>query len=175
MFPSSEPGGGVWAWGRFGQMGKYIGEFLLEPAMQNNISGAGHPFHADLPGCGMKQSQHFGRTIPWIFMRIAFRVQLDVPIGARIGGCRIGSSFIHSPHRQPERFAQLIGTLNQRFFVSVCGSVTTTVPALRLRKTLPVSHQLRSFCQLHPASCKVLNIVSRLTVGSPSGARRNAR
>src|SRR6266536_6657806 len=39
----------------------------------------------------------------------------------------------------------------------------------------PVLHQLRSRCQLMPASCSTAQMVYVLTLGKPSGARRNAR
>ena len=53
--------------------------------------------------------------------------------------------------------------------------MTVTVPALRLRWTVPVSHQVRLRCQLHPASRNTHQIVYVLTPGNPSGARRSAR
>jgi hypothetical protein len=40
---------------------------------------------------------------------------------------------------------------------------------------MPVWHQERSRCQLTPASCKTVQMVYVLTMGSPSGARRRAR
>ena len=43
---------------------------------------------------------------------------------------------------------------------------------LRRRSAAPVSHQVRPFCQLRPASCRVRAMVNRLTHGRPSGAWR---
>jgi hypothetical protein len=71
-------------------------------------------------------------------MRITVRVQLKLPTAAGIGGRRIRPGFVHAPHRQSEGFAYAISRLNQRFFSSVLGSVTSTIPTLRLRRTVPV-------------------------------------
>ena len=93
-----------------------------------------------------------------------------LPTRAQIGFGLVRSSFIFVPDRQPQFFTNLMGFLNQVFLGVVSGSVTITLPRLRLRTTCPVSHQLRVFCQLKPASNKIVRIVSSLTSGKPSGA-----
>ena len=59
--------------------------------------------------------------------------------------------FILGPRAQTERFTEAIGTFNQVYFSSVSGSVTWTTFPFRLRGTVPVLHQVRSFCQVQPA------------------------
>jgi len=55
------------------------------------------------------------------------------------------------------------------------GSWTSTSPCLRRRLATPVVHHLRSRCQLRSAACNTHQIVSVLTSGNPSSARRSAR
>lgn len=49
------------------------------------------------------------------------------------------------------------------------------MPVLRLRRTLPVGHHERVRPKRTPAWVSTLRMVYVLTLGSPSGARRNAR
>src|SRR5215210_1718407 len=87
-----------------------------------------------------------------------------------------GAGLVLTPDRQPKLCAKRIGLLDQLIFAAASGSRTRTAPTcLRLRITTPVSHQVRLFCQLKPASCRVRQIVNVLTWGSPSGALRKAR
>src|SRR4051794_41107152 len=86
-----------------------------------------------------------------------------------------GTGLVLTPDRQPKLRAQRVGLLDQLFFAAASGSLTRTTPAcLRLRIATPVSHQVRLFCQLSPASCSVRQIVNVLTRGSPSSACRKA-
>ena len=56
--------------------------------------------------------------------------------------------------------AEGVGPLNQLFFAAASTSVTVTAPPCRRwRTTAPVVHQVRLFCQLRPASCRVRQIV----------------
>src|SRR5215217_6655886 len=79
-----------------------------------------------------------------------------------------------APDREPKLRPQRVGLLNQLFLAIASGSLTRTTPCLRWRITTPVSHQVRLFCQLSPAACRVRQIVNVLTFGSPSGALRKA-
>src|SRR3954469_10651723 len=79
-----------------------------------------------------------------------------------------------APDRDPKLRAQRVGLLDQPLFTAASGSLTRTMPCLRLRIATPVSHQVRLFCQLRPAACKARQIVNVLTSGSPSGAWRKA-
>src|SRR5215211_3242142 len=86
-----------------------------------------------------------------------------------------GAGLVLAPDRDPKLRAEHVGLLDQLCFAAASGSLTRTAPTcLRLRITTPVSHQVRLFCQLKPASCSVRQIVSVLTFGSPSGALRKA-
>jgi hypothetical protein len=79
--------------------------------------------------------------------------------------CRSDAHFIRAGARQ--------GIMT--FFALASASWTLTSPRLRLRMATPVWHQVRSFCQVMPASCSTAQIVYVLTLGRPSGARRSAR
>src|SRR3954471_12043676 len=85
-----------------------------------------------------------------------------------------GAGLVLTPDREPKLGAERVGLLDQLFFAAASGSRTRTTPCLRWRITTPVSHQVRLFCQLRPASCSVRPIVNVLTRGSPSGALRKA-
>src|SRR3954447_22666013 len=86
-----------------------------------------------------------------------------------------GTGLVLTPDREPKLGAQRVGLLDQLFLAVASGSLTRTAPAcLRRRIATPVSHQVRLFCQLNPASCRVRQIVNVLTRGSPSGAWRKA-
>src|SRR5205814_1185362 len=81
-----------------------------------------------------------------------------------------------APDLEPERLGGPIGALDQFFLGVAWGSVVTTIdPSRRLRRAVPVGHQVRLCCQVYPASHKVTKIVQVLTWGSPSGAVRRAR
>ena len=79
-----------------------------------------------------------------------------------------------TPDRQPTLGAERVGLLDQLFLARASGSLTRTTPCLRRRVATPVWHQVRLFCQLNPAACRVRQIVNVLTRGSPSGAWRKA-
>src|SRR3954468_12574861 len=86
-----------------------------------------------------------------------------------------GTGLVLTPDREPKLRAQRVGLLDQLFFAAASGSLTRTTPAcLRWRIATPVSHQVRLFCQLSPASCRVRQIVTVLPRGSPSSACRKA-
>src|ERR671911_1487499 len=85
-----------------------------------------------------------------------------------------GTSLVLTPDRESQLRAACVGLLDQLFLTAASGALTHTTPCLRLRSATPVSHQVRLFCQLKPASCRVRQIVNVLTRGSPSGAWRRA-
>jgi hypothetical protein len=60
------------------------------------------------------------------------------PAMTRIRNGLIGSGLVFAPDTQTEQFTDLIRSLNQLFFASASGSMTVTIPALRLRSTCPV-------------------------------------
>src|SRR3954465_15501653 len=122
----------------------------------------------------MEQGQDLGRAAADVFVRLGGRVFARLPgyAGMRHGLKRPG--LVLAPDRQTKLGAEHVGSLDQPLFTAASGSLTRTTPCLRLRITTPVSHQVRLFCQLRPASCRVRQIVKVLTVGSPSGAWRKA-
>src|ERR687893_2588467 len=85
-----------------------------------------------------------------------------------------GTSFVLTPDRESQLRAGCVGLLDQLFLTAASGSLTRTTPCLRLRSATPVSHQVRLFCQLRPAACRVRQIVNVLTRGRPSEAWRKA-
>ena len=84
------------------------------------------------------------------------------------------AGLVLTPDRQPKLRALRVGLLDQLFLARASGSLTRTTPCLRRRVATPVWHQVRLFCQLNPAACRVRQIVNVLTRGSPSGAWRKA-
>src|SRR3954471_10801729 len=118
----------------------------------------------------MKQGQDLGCAAPDVFVRLEGGLAARLPRhpGMRHGLERPG--LVLTPDRQPKLRALRVGLLDQLFWARVSGSRTRTTPCLRRRVATPVWHQVRLFCQLSPASCRVRPIVNVLTRGSPSGA-----
>jgi hypothetical protein len=96
----------------------------------------------------MQQRQQFGCPIADIFMGLRGWFAFRLPTAASIRDRLIGASFIGVPDRQSEPFSYQVRPFNQFFFATASASLTVTTPRLRLRRTLPVSHQVRFFCQL---------------------------
>src|SRR5215207_154934 len=111
----------------------------------------------------MEQGQDLGRAAADALVRLGGRVFARLPgySGMRHGLKRPG--LVLTPDREPKLRPQRVGLLNQLFLAIVSGSLTLTTPCLRRRLTTPVSHQVRLFCQLRPASCSVRQIVNVLT------------
>src|ERR1043166_10049433 len=84
------------------------------------------------------------------------------------------AGLVPTPDREPKLGTERVSLLDQLFLARASGSLTRTTPCLRRRIATPVSHQVRLFCPLNPASCRVRQIVKVLTRGSPSGAWRKA-
>src|ERR1039457_1366724 len=84
----------------------------------------------------------------------------------------VRAGLIGGPEWQPILAVPLV---DQVFFAMVSGSCTSTGPFFRTRTARPVWHQLRSACQVYPASWSTHQIVRVLTSGKPSGALRRAR
>jgi hypothetical protein len=111
----------------------------------------------------MEQGQDLGCAAADVFVRLLGRVFARLPrhTGMRDGLKRPG--LVLTPDRQPKLGTQRIGLLDQPLFTAASGSTRVTVPCLRRRVTTPVWHQVRLFCQLRPASCRVRQIVNVLT------------
>src|SRR3954454_16452434 len=123
----------------------------------------------------MEQGQDLACAAPDVVVR------LEGGLAARLPGCAVmrhalkRPGLVRAPDREPKLRAQRVGPLDQLFLARASGSLTRTTPCLRRRIATPVSHQVRLFCQLNPASCSVRQSVNVLTRGSPSGAWRKAR
>src|SRR5215203_1599307 len=122
----------------------------------------------------MEQGQDLGCSAADVFVRLRRRSPSRLPRYTRIWHRLERAGLVLTPDREPKLRAQRVGLLDQLFLAAASGSLTRTTPCLRLRITTPVSHQVRLFCQLRPASCRVRQIVNVLTFGSPSGALRKA-
>jgi len=120
--------------------------------MQHRVRATGHAFRPHLTIRGMEQGQQFGRPVPNILVRLMVGLSLRSPATSLVGHSLKGSGLVRIPHRQTKRLSYLVSLLNQTFFAVASGSVISTTPSFRFRLTLPVSHQLASFCQLQPAS-----------------------
>src|SRR5439155_6198768 len=121
----------------------------------------------------LKQCHHLRRTAPDPFMRMRGWMALGLPTAARLWYRLKRPRLVFTPDRQAHLSIQGIGALDQLFFGSASLSWTTTRSCLRCRVAIPVSHQVRFFCQLKPARCRDVQIVYVLIVGSPCGVWRN--
>src|ERR671927_409921 len=120
----------------------------------------------------MKQGQDLGCAAPDVFVRLLGRLPARLPRHTWMRHGLKGAGLVLAPDRDPKLRAQRVGLLDQLFLARASGSRTRTTPCLRWRIVTPVSHQVRLFCQLRPAACRVRQIVKVLTVGSPSSAWR---
>ena len=111
----------------------------------------------------MEQGQDLGCATSDVFMRLLGRVFARLPRHAGMRHGLKGAGLVLTPDRQPKLGAKRVGLLDQLFFAAASGSLTRTTPCLRGRIATPVSHQVRLFCQLSPASCRVCQIVNVLT------------
>src|SRR5215203_3539642 len=115
----------------------------------------------------MEQRQDLGRATADVFVRLLGRVSARLPRHTRMWHGLKRPRLVLAPDREPKLCAKRVGLLNQLFLAAASGSLTRTTPCLRRRVATPVSHQVRLFCQLRPASCSVRQIVNVLTFGSP--------
>ena len=111
----------------------------------------------------MEQGQDLGRAAPDVFVRLGGRVFARLPRHAGMRHRLKRPGLVLAPDRQPKLGAERVGSLDQPLFTAASGSLTRTTPCLRRRIAMPVSHQVRLFCQLSPASCSVRQIVKVLT------------
>jgi len=111
--------------------------------MQHLVGARGDTVNAHLPRTRVKQGQHFGRALAEVFLRLLRRLPFGLPTGARLRHCLERTSFVFAPDFQAELLAQRVGVLDQLFLGSASASVTGTIPAFRLRRTVPVGHQVR--------------------------------
>ena len=101
------------------------------------------PLQADAAVGRVEQRQRLGRAVAEVLVRLARRLALGPPGLAGVRDRLVGPGLVGAPDRQPHRLAGAVGVLDQLFFGSASGSVTTAGPALRRRRALPVGHQVR--------------------------------
>ncbi len=140
--------------------------------MQDSVRTAGDSSDMELPTGGMKEGQQFRCSGAEILMGLASWLPDWLPPFASVWNGLVRSSFILDVHGDSTLLTVKVGLLDQLFFASVSGSVTTTTPAKSRRLAVPVSHQVRSRCQVMPAPWSVERIVKVLIRSSP-GACRN--
>ena len=131
-----------------------------------------HPLDAHLPAGRVEQRQQLGRAVADVLVRLAGREPGGLPAAARIRHRLERPGLVLGPHRQPPLRPQPVGVLDQLFFGAASGSVTTTGPLLRLRRTTPVGHQLRACCQCRPAPRSTHQMVYVAHPRQPVGGRR---
>jgi hypothetical protein len=107
----------------------------------------------------MEQGQDLGRAAADVFVRLRRWSPSRLPGWARMRHGLKRPRLVLTPNGQPKLGAERIGLLDQPLFTIVSGSTRVTVPCLRRRMTTPVWHQVRLFCQLSPAACRVRQIV----------------
>src|SRR3712207_892752 len=122
----------------------------------------------------MEQGQNLGCAAADVLVRLGGRVFARLPRHTTMRHGLKGTGLVLTPDREPKLCAQRVRLLDQPLFTAASASPSVTVPCLRRRVTTTVWHQVRLFCQLSPAACRVRQIVNVLTWGSPSGARRKA-
>src|SRR5918998_209432 len=122
----------------------------------------------------MEQGQDLGRAAADVLMRLGGGLAARLPGGTGMRHRLERAGLVLAPDRQPLLGTKRVGLLDQLFLAGASGSLTRTRPDLRRRSAAPVPHQVRLFCQLRPASCRVRAMVNRLTRGRPSGAWRSA-
>jgi hypothetical protein len=142
-----------------GQRVQDSGQLLLEPRMEHCIRTTGDAFDPHSPVAGMEQGQKLGRSIADIFMRLALWLSFCSPTLSRIRNGLERTGLVGTPGGQAQPFTNVIRLLDQLFLAEVSGSVTSTVPVVRFRLTVPVSHQVRVACQLKPASRRTSQMV----------------
>src|SRR3990170_879497 len=150
-------------------------QLLLEPRVQDRVTTRLHRLGAQFTGRGPKEREQLHGAPTNVLVRPPCRLAFRLPGRPGLRNHLVRPSFILGPDRKPECFPYLVCLLNEPLFCVAAGSSTRTTPSLRLRRATPVSHQVRSSCQVKPASCKTHRIVYVLTSGSPSAACRNAR
>ena len=152
--------GGI-AWlGRCGSRRQDRCQRLFEPAMQDRVGARGDRLNVHRPGRGMEQGQDRARAAADLFVRLRDWLALRLPGMAGMRHSLEWAGLVGAPHRQAQARALRVGPLDQPLFAAASGSVMVTRPSrLRWRTTTPVAHQVRLFCQLKPAACRVRPIV----------------
>ena len=140
--------------------------------MQDRVRTSGHPFNVQVSTGGMKQGRQFRCSSAEILVGLPSWLSHRLSALSQLWDRLIWSTFILDVHGDSTLLTVQVGLLDQLFFASVSGSVTTTTPSFRRRLAVPVSHHVRSRCQVMPAPWSVERIVKILIRSSPC-SRRN--
>ena len=97
----------------------------LQPGVQDRVGAGRHALDADLPVGRVEQRQDLGRAVAEVLVRLARRLALGPPGLAGVGDRLERPGLVGAPDRQAHRLAQAVGVLDQLFFDSASGSVTT--------------------------------------------------
>src|SRR5205085_2095393 len=73
-----------------------LGQFLLEPTMQDGVGTRGDAFNMYLAGRGMKQGEQFGSPVLGIFMGLLARFSFWLPMLTRVRDGLIRARFMLS-------------------------------------------------------------------------------
>lgn len=130
-------------WMPFFDLFQRLQQLLFEPRMQDHIGSREHALGAHQARLGTEKGQQFGCAAAHIFMRLQRGLALQVPVLAWLGNGLIRPCLVLIPQFQSGSFRLNVGLLDQSFFSGAAGSCTVTTPALRLRKAVPVGHQVR--------------------------------
>src|SRR5262245_27899988 len=103
--------------------------------MEHRIGATPHALDPHGATGGMEERQLLRGALAHILVRITPRLTARVPVVPRIGDRLVGTRLVFRPDGEP---VLRVGRLDQVFFAPASGSVTRTVPLLRLRTTVPV-------------------------------------
>ena len=82
------------------QQSEDLGQFLLQPLMQDGIGTCGDTFHANLSCRWVKQGEQLGSPVLGVFMGLFPWFSFWLPMVPRIGDRLIGTCLILRPDRQ---------------------------------------------------------------------------
>ena len=141
------PAGQGWALllgrGDGGECGEDRGQLSLEPGIEHGIGRVRDAFRPHLTGGRTEQGQQLDGPTPDVLVRPEDRLPDWRPRHAGLRNDLVGSGLVLAPERQTGRLGEPVRQLDGPLFSSVCGSTTSTTPALRFRCAVPVGHHVR--------------------------------
>src|SRR5262245_25010707 len=104
--------------------------------MQHLVGARSHALHPHLARTRLEQGQHLGCAVAEVLVGLLRRLAFGLPTRTVLRYGLERSCFVLAPEIQTQFLAQRVGLLDQLFFGVLSGSVTATMPTLRLRKTV---------------------------------------
>ncbi len=95
----------------------------------------------------MEEREPFRGAMACVFVRVTPWFADGFPALTGTRDRLVGARFVLAPDRHSRGLGSCVRLLNQPFFRSASGSTTVTTPAVRLRRAVPVGHQVRVRCQ----------------------------